>query len=176
MVVDVLTLAVSHHAPCGWFGSIAAASATAPAALSAPAPWVRTSSVASGSAVYWRIAFTAFGGSKALGWAVRLASSIRLTTPVTTPAAMLVPLSLVRFVVPLVLIRPAGYALASVLDVGTSDTRCEPGATRSGFWKASYHVGPRELYHVTTSSSRVTVWNVSRAPTVMALGALPGDV
>src|SRR5690348_12088003 len=107
------------------------------------------------------MALTAFGVSTAPGCAVRFASIISATTPLTTPAAMLVPLNLVRFVVPLVFISPPGYSFAIVLDVGTSDTRCDPGATRSGFWNPSYHDGPRELYHATTSSLRVTVCMVS---------------
>src|SRR5262249_44007503 len=89
---------------------------------------------------------------------------------------MLVPLSFVRLVVSLFLTNPLGYNFPIVLAVGTSDTMCEPGATRSGFWNAWYHVGPRELYHAIVSSDRVTVPAVSRAPTVMASGALPGDV
>jgi hypothetical protein len=41
-----------------------------------------------------------------------------------------------------------------VLRVLMFETRCEPGATMSGFWKASYQVGPRELNQATSSSPR----------------------
>src|SRR5687768_12751837 len=37
-------------------------------------------------------------------------------------------------------------------------------------------VGPRELYPATVSSSRLTVFHVFSAPTVIAAGELPGDV
>ena len=87
---------------------MAAASATAPAAFSAPAPCVRVSSLAIGNALYCSIALTAFGVSLTPGWFVRLASSINDTTPLTTPAAMLVPLSFMRAIGPSVLISPPG--------------------------------------------------------------------
>ena len=51
-----------------------------------------------------------------------------------------------------------------------------PGATTSGFASASYQVGPRELKSATMSSTRARVWNVCAAPTVMADGALPGEL
>src|SRR6185436_5490635 len=98
------------------------------------------------------------------------------TTPLTTPAAMLVPLSFVSLQVPLVLINPPGYLDAIAQLLGTSETRCDPGATMSGFWKPSYHVGPRELYQAISSSLREGVWCVSRAPTVIAPGEFAGDV
>ena len=46
----------------------------------------------------------------------------------------------------------------------------------SGLAKASYHVGPRELNVATSSSDLTAVPCVNRAPTVMADGALPGEV
>src|SRR5207247_6507816 len=51
-----------------------------------------------------------------------------------------------------------------------------PGATRSGFASPSIQVGPRELYTGIVSSPRPTVPCVLSAPTVIADGALPGDV
>ena len=57
-----------------------------------------------------------------------------------------------------------------------SDVRWWPGATTSGLAKASNHVGPRELYGATASSPRATVSCVIAAPTVIADGALPGEV
>src|SRR5258705_396392 len=51
-----------------------------------------------------------------------------------------------------------------------------PGATTSGFTKPSCHVGPRELYADTSSSAGVTVPFVLPATTVIADGALPGEV
>src|SRR5689334_23251160 len=56
-----------------------------------------------------------------------------------------------------------------------SDTIWWPGATRSGFWKPSYQVGPRDEYHGMLSSLRVAVPFMSSDPTVMADGALPGE-
>ena len=46
----------------------------------------------------------------------------------------------------------------------------------SGLANASYQLGPRELNGATWSSDRTGVPCVSRAPTVMADGALPGEV
>src|SRR6516164_1450850 len=92
MVVQVLTPVVSHHAPTGRFGSMAAASAMAPAAFTAPAPWVSVSAFATRIAVYCKMALTACGGSCAPGWLVRLASNMAATIPLTTGADMLVPL------------------------------------------------------------------------------------
>ena len=54
--------------------------------------------------------------------------------------------------------------------------RLLPGATMSGLANASYQVGPRELKRATLSSERVSVSNVSIAPTVIADGALPGEL
>ena len=46
----------------------------------------------------------------------------------------------------------------------------------SGFANPSYQLGPRELYAATRSSLLAAVSNVLAAPTVIASGALPGDV
>ena len=64
----------------------------------------------------------------------------------------------------------------SVLLSAAAATRRCPGATTSGFAAASYQVGPRELYDATRSSRGDAVFIVSSAPTVIADGALPGDV
>src|SRR6267142_3997974 len=77
--------------------SSARVSAMAPSALISPAPWVRGSAPASGVAVYWRIALTAYGLSGAMcvpsgSRAVRFASSTSATTPLTTAADILDPL------------------------------------------------------------------------------------
>ena len=61
---------------------------TAPFAFRKPAPWESTFSASCDSAVYCRIAFTAFGVS------FGFASSINATVPATTGVAMLVPLRL----------------------------------------------------------------------------------
>ena len=58
----------------------------------------------------------------------------------------------------------------------TFATSWVPGATTSGFTKPSNHVGPRDEKSGITSSVRVVVCRVSIAPTVIADGALPGDV
>ena len=92
-------------------------------------------------AVYCRTAFTALGVSPGL------ACSIRATTPLTTGAAMLVPLS-VRYgiraaVVPAT--RSAGLRSANALSLSLSETMRVPGATRSGLAAKSNAVGPREL-------------------------------
>ena len=63
----------------------------APAPFRPPLPCVSGSTEVSGSAVYWRIAFTAFGDSGA-SYASRFACTISATTPLVTAAAMLVPL------------------------------------------------------------------------------------
>jgi hypothetical protein len=60
--------------------------------------------------------------------------------------------------------------------VVAADSRRCPGATTSGFANASYQVGPRELKSETRSSVRAVVPKVREAPTVIAEGALPGDV
>ncbi len=71
--------------------------------------------------------------------------------------------------------RP-GYEAASALPGASSDGSMWPGATTSGLTRPSYHVGPRELYRDSRSSPRSAVPSWSNAPTVMAEGALPGDV
>ena len=86
---------LNHHSPSRALVSMLAASATAPSALRAPAPWVSTSVPASGTAEYCSIALTTFGvGLAFLPNTCFWAEIIRATTPVVTAAAMLVPLSL----------------------------------------------------------------------------------
>src|ERR1051326_5433295 len=94
------------------------------------------------------------------------------SAPLATAAAMLVPLNTMWFVST----RNCGYVLYRYSFVVASDTRRWPGATRSGFGSASYHVGPAALYGVSRSSPRSSVFAVSNAPTVIADGALPGQV
>ena len=53
--------------------------------------------------------------------------------------------------------------------------RC-PLTTTSGLAKPSYHVGPRELYGATASCVIVWLPRASTDPTLIADGALPGDV
>ena len=65
---------------------------------------------------------------------------------------------------------------ASTDEGASDDSMAAPGATRSGFAMPSYHVGPRELNAAMRSSERFSVPAVCAAPTVMADGALPGDV
>src|SRR5690242_5203323 len=128
-------------------------------------------------ALYCSIALTAFGLRSGPANPVRrLASSISATTPDVTPAAMLVPLSS-RNCLPLCdFTRSFESRFARNELENESDASRLPGATTSGFANPSYHVGPRELYGATTSSSRTIVLKVDAAPTVMADGALPGDV
>ena len=76
---------------------------------------------------------------------------------------------------PLVVTRALGYARYNWLDDEATAVRACPGATTSGFAWPSYQVGPRELYAAMLSSLRLLVPFVSRAPTVMADGALPGE-
>ena len=61
-----------------------------------------------GQKLSFRFIAGTLGVSLTPGWFVRLASSINDTTPLTTPAAMLVPLNFMRAIVPLVLISPPG--------------------------------------------------------------------
>src|SRR4051812_38457461 len=74
------------------------------------------------------------------------------------------------------LTRPPCTSLKRYDEIFVSEDNLCPGATTSGLTKASNHVGPRELYGATTSSPRVVVSCVIAAPTVIADGALPGDV
>ena len=132
-----------------------AASATAPAALRPPAPCVNASyrrrhRPLASSAVYCSTALTALGVSAGREQRCRTNPTrrvlARLETRATTP-----------------LVTAGGHAGAAQLDVlgvdaqrrvahveraGGGGERAElacPGATRSGFAKPSYHVGPREL-------------------------------
>ena len=104
------------------------------------------------------------------------ACSMSATTPLVTPVAMLDPL-MARSDWPLFavtwLVLSNLYRYDETL---AADVRLWPGATTSGLANASNHAGPRELYGATTSSSRVVVFRVIAAPTVIADGALPGDV
>src|SRR5690242_17127431 len=72
--------------------------------------------------------------------------------------------------------RTEGYVSYRLLSDTLFETIPCPGASRSGFAKPSYHVGPRELYGATLSSARETVSAPRSAPTVIADGALPGEV
>src|SRR6266516_4094767 len=104
-----------------------------------------------------------------LGVSVGLACSINATVPVTTGAAMLVPLRLRygRYGVGTVpLRRYAGIELYKKLSGALSDSMPTPGATRSGLAARSIRVGPRELKLAIVSSARSTVPMWLDAPTV----------
>ena len=108
-----------------------------------------------------------------------LACSISATVPVTTGAAMLVPLSARYGFEPSA--ERAVEQRRTFVDVegaaGTaSETVPTPGATRSGFASKSTAVGPDELKSAISSSLRVSVPIVLEAPTVSTHGALPGAV
>ena len=119
---------------------------------------------------------TAFGGSGVLKFC-SCASIINATTPLVTAAAMLVPLSMrYRGRLSLPKTRPFGRSTYSVLRRAAAATSRWPGATTSGLAAPSNQVGPRELYNAIRSSRRDAVFLVSTAPTVIAEGALPGDV
>src|SRR5262245_9192588 len=148
IVVDVEMFATCHHEPSGSVGLIALARVSAPAVLSAPAPCVSTSygaPVASviGNALTCSIALSALTGGAAPNL-TRACSISSATLPLTTPAAMLVPLSF-RCGRPLIVTRDSGYWRYNVCATSADDTSCWPGATTSGFAYASIHVGPREL-------------------------------
>src|SRR6185436_8636475 len=95
---DAVTPDVSHHVPGAADVSNLAASASAPAALTSPAPCVSGSYATPLSSCSWvavnsRIALSALGRTApATGLAVRLASITSAATPLTIPADMLVPL------------------------------------------------------------------------------------
>jgi hypothetical protein len=120
--------------PSGIAVSMARASTSAPCALIAPVPCVSGSytvppSSPSGRAVYCSTAFNAFGVSPARpALTERLASSTSDETPVTTAAAMLVPLSDPNASATL----RSGYVWKSAAPAGAFDTRFTPGATTSG--------------------------------------------
>src|SRR6516165_12549919 len=113
----------------------------------------------------------------AFGVSVGFACSIAAMVPLTTGAAMLVPLRL-RYGNAGAGTDPGRSAAARLsyrLLPGTaSDTVPTPGATRSGFAAQSRYVGPRELNDAIVSSSRLVVPMVLDAPTVSTQGALPG--
>src|SRR5262249_59513522 len=146
----------------------------APRAFSRPAPCVSRSYPPRTCAVYWRIAFTAFGVSRGL------ASSISATVPDTTGAATLVPLRLMYGLYQseglFPAIRLAGLVCASVLNGSVVDSMPTPGAIRSGLAAKSIHDGPRALKMPIVSSERAAVPAWLAAPTVSTHGALPGDV
>src|SRR5215471_14618939 len=75
---------------------------------------------------------------------------------------------------PVPITHALGNDVYKVEPIAASETSPWPGATRSGLGRASYQVGPRELYEGIVSSPRLVVLWVSSAPTVMADGALPG--
>src|SRR5882672_912017 len=147
IAVEGTTLRASHHEPTGCEVSIARARSMAPAAFTSPAPCVRWSTPGSAIAEYSSIAFTSFALSGGCGPRPLplCASSTSATTPLTTPAAMLVPLRY-RVVRPLAaypwLVRSRVYRY-EVSDV--SDGSLSPGAITSGLTVPSYHDGPREL-------------------------------
>src|SRR5688572_29468879 len=90
MVVEGVSVVDSQGVPTGACGLIARASATDPVTSIWPAPCASgsnrlPSSSSTGIEVYSRTAFTAFGVRS------RLACSTSATTPLATPAAMLVP-------------------------------------------------------------------------------------
>src|SRR3954447_5854214 len=95
--------------------------------------------------------------------------------PVTTGAAMLVPLRRRYAFVALPATCHCGYVVLRYDLLDSSETMRVPGASRSGLTARSYRVGPRELYGATVSSDVSTVPCVSSAPTVIAYGELPGD-
>src|SRR5258705_13710834 len=76
----------------------------------------------------------------------------------------------------LYIVTSDGYRCTRSLDAGALDTSACPGATTSGFAKPSYQVGPDELYGAIRSSLLIAVSKVLLAPTVIASGALPGEV
>src|SRR5690349_16984129 len=103
---------------------------------------------------------------------MRLASMTSATTPLATAAAMLVPLSLMYGAISVCSCElPYRVVVGSLMAISAW-----PGATTSGLTCEVYHVGPRELKSDTSSSERVAVALVRRAPTVSADGALPGEV
>src|SRR5687767_10636943 len=97
--------------------------------------------------------------------------------PLTTGAAMLVPLS-ERYgsagVGTVPQSRISGLVFHSVLPASAIDSIPTPGATRSGLAWKSIALGPRELKGATMSSDRSAVPLWLDAPTVMTQGALPG--
>src|SRR4051812_5658443 len=97
--------------------------------------------------------------------------------PLTTGAAMLVPLSERYGSVAVGTVprrRIWGFAFHSVLPASAVDSIPTPGATRSGFAWLSIALGPRELNGATVSSARSTVPLWLEAPTQITHGALPG--
>src|SRR5512134_3636740 len=83
-VVVGVTVVFNHHDDASAFVLMAFASASAPAALIDPAPWVSTSAPGMSTAVYCRIAFTVFGVGDVPPLASRLALMMSATTPVVT--------------------------------------------------------------------------------------------
>ena len=98
------------------------------------------------------MALTRFGGQRLLPVEAVLlcASTTSATTPLATPAAMLVPLSTSSGWPFLDVARLVGSVLYRYDDALASDASLCPGATTSGLAKPSYHDGPRELYGATT--------------------------
>src|SRR3954451_10011555 len=104
-----------------------------------------------------------------LGDRLGMPDSMSATSPATTPLANDVP-------------PPRRYGAAIVdgncvemVDPGAaSETRCAPGASRSGLASPSAAVGPCELNAGIESSLRRTVPLSKLAPTVMTKGSSPG--
>src|SRR5688572_17722676 len=124
-------------------------------------------------AVYSKMDLIAFGVSgPPEGNAVRLASTTSAASPETTPADMLVPVS-VRYL--LLLSSRVGLLSTSRLSGAAGATILWPGATTSGLTKPSYQLGPRELHAPTVSSLRRLVPSTRSEPTVSDEGALAGE-
>src|SRR4051812_14941398 len=103
------------------------------------------------------------------GESVGLPDSMSAARPATTPLANDVPLP-----------RRYGSGIVDgnwsvmVAPGAASDTRCAPGATRSGFARPSATVGPCELKFGIESSRGLTVPLSKLAPTVRTKGSSPG--
>ena len=129
----------SHLAPTRFVGSMTFASAMAPAPLSPPAPCASGSNEPrpseTGIDVNSRTALSA------LGVRPGLTCRTSATSPLATPAAMLVPLNRMYCPEP----PRASFCLRSTLPGAAIESSPCPGAATSGFANPSYHEGPREL-------------------------------
>src|SRR4051794_33138131 len=103
------------------------------------------------------------------GTRLGLADNMSATTPETTPLANDVPLPR-RYGAGIV----EGNSVLIVEPGAARETRCVPGATRSGLARPSATVGPCELKLGIASSERPTVPESKLAPTVMTNGSSPG--
>src|SRR4051812_28981031 len=98
-----------------------------------------------------------------------LLETMSATTPATTPLANDVPLPR-RYGAGIV----GGNCVLIVEPGAASETRCVPGARRSGLARPSAAVGPCELKLGIASSPVPTVPESKLAPTVMTYGSSPG--